>query len=102
MRRGEERGEGRQCTFELEKAVQRHGVYSKSSVQGEGEDCAQVGRLCAGIGYVQGSWMCAIERLHKREKAMWRSRLKRRLRAQEKAACDGEGYMQGGEPHRRV
>ena len=46
--------------------------------------------------------MCAIERLHKREKAMWRSRLKRRLRAREKAARDGEGHAQGGEPHTKV
>ena len=77
-------------------------MYSKSSVQGKGEDCAQGGRLCVGIGYVQGSWMCAIKRLYKREKAMWRSRLKRRLRAREKAARDGEDYTQGDELHRRV
>ena len=62
----------------------------------------QGGRLCAGIGYMQGSWLCAVERLNKREKAMWRSWLKRRLCAREKAARDGEHHAQGGEPYTRV
>ena len=37
---------------------------------------------------MQGSWLCAIKRLHKREKATWRSRLKSRLCAREKAVRD--------------
>ena len=100
--KGEEKWERREKRVE---SVERRVLWRERRVErgegrgeGEGEgkgDQYTFEKKCMPKLPMQGS-------LHVREKAVWRSMLKRRLCTKEKAMHNGEGCAQGGGPHTRV